>query len=153
MQGHVTDVKGTAVKAAIVKLYKKSRDGDRLDPADGEEEAVTYAETDEEGRFLIQDLDPEEKYYIEIHIELSAAEASGEKAEEDEAADEKAEEDEAAGEYEEDDRIERKDIVDSLSAAPPTISSTSETICINCQFHKKTADLKNKPYLRRTNLW
>lgn len=64
MQGIVTDENGAYVKAAIVKLYK-------VKAADEESgaEAATYAETDEDGNFIIQDLNPDEKYIIEIHAE------------------------------------------------------------------------------------
>jgi hypothetical protein len=33
-----------------------------------DEEAVTYDETDENGRFLIQDLNPDDKYIIEVYV-------------------------------------------------------------------------------------
>jgi len=64
MQGIVTDENGAYVKAAIVKLFKE---GDLTGEAGAE--AVTYAVTDERGRFVIQELNPDEKYMIEIHVE------------------------------------------------------------------------------------
>lgn len=64
MQGIVTDENGAYVKAAIVKLFKE---GDLTGEAGTE--AVTYAVTDERGRFVIQELNPDEKYMIEIHLE------------------------------------------------------------------------------------
>ena len=79
MQGIVTDENGAYVKAAIVKLFKE---GDLTGEAGAE--AVTYAVTDERGRFVIQELNPDEKYMIEIHVESpQQAEA---KAQEGEAA-------------------------------------------------------------------
>lgn len=64
MQGIVTDENGAYVKAAIVKLFKE---GDLAGETGAE--AVTYAVTDERGRFVIQELNPDEKYMIEIHVE------------------------------------------------------------------------------------
>jgi len=63
MQGVVTDSKGAYVKAAIVRLLKAGDEGSG-------DVSVTYAETDEEGRFVIRDLDPDEKYIIEIDVKL-----------------------------------------------------------------------------------
>lgn len=64
MQGVVRDEKDRYVKAAIVKLFKVNDSSD-----DSDAEAITYTKTDDNGRFIIQDLNPEEKYIIEIHIE------------------------------------------------------------------------------------
>ena len=64
MQGIVTDVEGRYVKAAIVKLYKAQDSS-----MDSEIEQITYALTDDEGNFMIQDMDPDEKYIIEVHLE------------------------------------------------------------------------------------
>ena len=66
MQGVVTDEKGTKVKAAIVVLLKVKEPEDVT-----EAETATYIETDEEGRFIIQDINPDDKYFIEIHVERS----------------------------------------------------------------------------------
>ena len=66
MQGVVTDDKGAYVKAAIVKLIKIRDSNEESEP-----EAVTYAETDEEGRFLFQELNSDEKYFIEIYVDRS----------------------------------------------------------------------------------
>jgi|GEM_PF-2187270 len=63
MQGVVTDSRGAYVRAAIVRLLKA---GD----AEAGDVSVTYAETDEEGRFVIRDLDPNEKYIVEIDVKL-----------------------------------------------------------------------------------
>jgi hypothetical protein len=62
MQGIVAHENGAYVKAAIVKLYRVKNAGDEPDA-----EFVTYAETDKDGNFIIQDLNPDEKYIIEIH--------------------------------------------------------------------------------------
>ncbi len=64
MQGIVVDEEGGTVKAAIVKLYKTQESS-----CDTEMETITYTSTDENGNFVIQDLDPDEKYVIEIHVE------------------------------------------------------------------------------------
>lgn len=66
MQGIVTDEKGSKVKAAIVVLLKVKDPDDESDT-----EIATYAETDEEGRFMIQDLNQDDKYFIEIHVDHS----------------------------------------------------------------------------------
>jgi len=145
MQSYVTDEKGEYVKAAIIRLYKKNGDAGSKDPAD-ETEVITYAETDEEGRFLIQDLDPEEKYCIEIHIDHSGSEPA--------AGEDEPESDEDEPESDEEDRIEDKDIADSPAAKTLAESTARETVCINCCCNYKTAvDLKAKPYLTKTNLW
>jgi hypothetical protein len=170
MQGHITDEKGEYVKAAIFRLYKKCGNVEGQEPID-ETGVITYAETDEEGRFLIRDLDPEEIYYIEIHIDHSSAESAEEPAvmdeepavmdEEPAVMDEEpvvVEKESAAAdeepEYDEDDRIEEIDVVDSLAAKALTGSTSKETLCINCCCnYKADVDLKSKPYLARTNLW
>ena len=64
MQGIVTDEKGAYVKAAIVRLIIAKDSDDESGAV-----AVTYAETDEEGKFVIQDLNPDEKYIIEVLVE------------------------------------------------------------------------------------
>lgn len=66
MQGIVMDEERNYVKAAIVKMFKMQ---DLSDDSDTEAEVVTYAMTDENGRFVIRDLDPDENYTIEIHVE------------------------------------------------------------------------------------
>jgi hypothetical protein len=152
MQGHITDEKGEYVKSAIVRLYKKCGDVEGQDPID-ETDVITYAETDEEGRFLIRDLDPEEIYFIEIHIDRALAEPAIVEEEPAVVENEPAEADEES-EYDDDDWIEEKDIVDSLAAKTLTGSTSKETVCINCCCNYKAAvDLKSKPYLARTNLW
>ena len=67
MQGIVIDEESNYVKAAIVKIFKMQDLSD--DETEAEAEAVTYALTDENGRFVIQDLDPDANYMIEIHVE------------------------------------------------------------------------------------
>ncbi len=61
MQGIVIDNKGAYVKAAIVTVFKEMTE-------ETEDEAITYDETDENGRFLIQDLNPDDKYVIEVYV-------------------------------------------------------------------------------------
>lgn len=78
MQGVINDEKGSYVNAAIIRLIKFQDHTDREDQTD-EAEAVTYAETDEKGRFVIQDLNPEEKYIIEILLEKSDSNPEAEK--------------------------------------------------------------------------
>lgn len=74
MQGIVIDERDAYVKAAIVKLFKEKDSTD-----ENEKQTVTYAETDEEGRFVIQELNPDEKYIIEIHVKSpKPAEATAE---------------------------------------------------------------------------
>lgn len=63
MQGIVTDEKGAYVKAAIVALFRETETS-----GETEEGAVTYDETDEKGRFLIQELNPDDKYIIEVFV-------------------------------------------------------------------------------------
>lgn len=162
MEGFVTDEKGACVKGAIVKLYKKTQDADRQDPAD-EAKAITYAETDEEGRFLVRGLDPGEKYIIEIHVDISGSESYGGKDVsnsedrnicpdiDDEIFDKDT--DETADDYDEDDRIEEKDIVDSLMENAHIDSTAREKYSINSLYYKTAVDLKGKLYLKKNNLW
>lgn len=77
----MTDEKGAYVKAAIVRLLKAKDDG-------AGSVTVTYAETDEEGRFVIQELAQNEKYIVEIRMapesevkEAATAETEAEPAE------------------------------------------------------------------------
>jgi hypothetical protein len=78
MQGFVTENKGAYVKAAIIKFTKISdmtdvqESGDEIN-GDENKECVTYAETDEEGRFVIRNLNPEDRYVIEIFVEPKEA--------------------------------------------------------------------------------
>lgn len=62
MLGVVTDQEGGYVKAAVIKMFKEQDE-------DSELQAVTYAMTDENGRFAVQNLDPDEKYVIEVYLE------------------------------------------------------------------------------------
>jgi len=78
MRGVIIDEKGGTIEAAIVKIIKAQKSEER-----NEEEEVTYGRADESGRFIIRDLDPEEEYIIEIHIEKQdSVEAVGDIAEE-----------------------------------------------------------------------
>ena len=72
MKGVVVDEKDGYVKAAIVKIMK-ARDTEAGDEAGDEAEAITYVRTDENGSFFIRDLNPEEEYIIEIHLEDSGS--------------------------------------------------------------------------------
>ncbi|HVI40380.1 MAG TPA: hypothetical protein VM577_06945, partial [Anaerovoracaceae bacterium] len=76
MQGVVIDDKGVYVKAAIVKLFKTQDSEDESDS-----EAITYALTDDDGRFVIHYLNPDEKYAIEIHVDNSDSNAQSDEPE------------------------------------------------------------------------
>lgn len=69
MQVVVIDEKGGTIEAAIVKIIKAQKSEDEPD-----NETVTYARVDENGRFLIKDLDQDEEYIIEIHLEKPESE-------------------------------------------------------------------------------
>lgn len=64
MLGVITDEEGRYVKAAILKMYQEK---DTFE--DSEIQTITYALTDEQGKFVVQNLDPDEKYVIEIYVE------------------------------------------------------------------------------------
>ena len=66
MQGVVIDEKGGAVEAVIIRIIK-AQESEEVNEA----EAVTYTKTDENGRFFIRNLEPEEEYIIEIHLNES----------------------------------------------------------------------------------
>ncbi|MEL7658422.1 MAG: hypothetical protein AAGU75_21230, partial [Bacillota bacterium] len=66
MQGVVIDEERKYVKAAVVKVFRMQ---DLSDDSDTEVKAITYTWTDQNGRFVIRDLDPDEDYTIEIHVE------------------------------------------------------------------------------------
>ncbi|MDD4565546.1 MAG: carboxypeptidase-like regulatory domain-containing protein [Eubacteriales bacterium] len=65
MQGVVIDEKGGAVEAVIIRIIK-AQESEEVNA-----EAVTYTKTDENGRFFIRNLEPEEEYIIEIHLNES----------------------------------------------------------------------------------
>jgi len=69
MQGVVIDEKGGTIEAAIVKIIKAQKSEKGI-----ADETVTYTRTDENGRFLISDLDTNEEYIIEIHLEKPESE-------------------------------------------------------------------------------
>lgn len=135
MQGIVTDEKGTKVKAAIVALLKVKGPDDESDA-----EIATYTETDEEGRFMIQDLNPDDKYYIEIHVEHAKI---GEKIEE------PVVEPESADELDPDDE---NFIIDSLYSNR-TDESKSRNICVNNLYYISDTEQINKLYQMKKHLW
>ncbi|MDD3168011.1 MAG: carboxypeptidase-like regulatory domain-containing protein [Eubacteriales bacterium] len=124
MQGIVTDEKGTKVKAAIVVLTKVKDPDDESDT-----EVATYAETDEEGRFMIQDLNPDDKYLIEIHVEHSEIDIKKDEALEDHC------------------------IIDSLKNNSRTDDAKRRTICINNLYFISDPDRKDKLYLMQNHFW
>ena len=177
MQGIVTDEKGTKVKAAIVVLLKVKESEDV-----SEAETATYIETDEEGRFMIQDLNPDDKYFIEIHVERSGAgildrqiekkedpkpekhelkpkkpEVLEQKPKEPEKTEEPEELEELEDMEESDDEmgdpIEEKNIIDSLMWNQQIDETTSSNISVNNLYFTTDVELKDKLYLYRNNFW
>lgn len=162
MQGIVKDDKGAYVKSAIVRLLKIS---DTV--GESEEEAVTYAETDEGGRFVIGDLGPDERYIIEVHIEIpepAVKIAEPDEIYEPESEDEPELEDEMEpeDEPEPEEREEEPDkesesefeggIIDSRNFG----STVEETIKMNLSvnsLYNIGFDPKGKPYLTKNNMW
>lgn len=129
MQGIVKDDKGAYVKSAIVRLLKISDTA-----SEAGEDAVTYAETDEDGKFVISDLGPDERYIIEIHVESPEIEAV--RIEPEPEPDEEPE----------------PEIIDSLYYG----STTGETIKMNLSvdsLYNIGFDPKDKPYLTKNNTW
>jgi len=126
MQGVVTDDKGAYVKAAIVKLIKVRDSNEESEP-----EAVTYAETDEEGRFVFRELNSDEKYFIEICV------------------DKKAELEEPG----EDDLSGDNSIIDSLATNNMIDDTIRGSISICNLNYLSGLNLKDKPYLTKSNLW
>lgn len=124
MQGIIKDDRGAYVKSAIVRLLKISDTA-----GESEEEAVTYAETNEDGKFIIGDLEPGERYFIEIHVEVPEPE---EKKVEPEAMNAEPE--------------VKKDEPEAESEA--TIVNIFVNGLNNIGF-----DPKDKPYLRKINTW
>jgi hypothetical protein len=145
MQGIVKDDKGAYVKSAIVRLLKI-----RDEVGESDEEAVTYAETDEDGKFVISDLGPDERYIIEIHIEIPEPEVL-------KAEPETVYEQETVYEPEADDEPEQDiepepEIIDSLIFG----SSAAETIKMNLSvdsLYNIGFDPKGKSYLTKNNTW
>lgn len=139
MKGVVTDENGEYVKAAVIKLFKIQDLSDEQDSDDDSEtEAVTYAETDEEGRFVIRDLNPNEKYFIEIHVALP--EKSGGKEAPDPI-------DEA------DDAEEEISIIDSLESFSVIDDMLRGSISSRCSCNISGYDYEEKSYLKKSNLW
>ena len=170
MQGIVTDEKGAYVKAAIVRLIiaKDSEDGSGA-------VAVTYVETNEEGKFVIQDLNPDEKYIIEVLLESANTGIDSKAAEEKqtpEAVELKPEPAEpkpeaepkpqtleikaepASDEAEEVEETEEADcIIDSPMLNNMIEETVRENISVNQLYSSMDSPLKNKPYLTKINLW
>lgn len=165
MQGVVTDDKGAYVKAAIVKLIK-IRDSNE----EPELEAVTYAETDEEGRFLFEELNSDEKYFIEIYVDRSElndkkdnekTDVSSEPAtmmeepEKIDGADFEADDPNTDDELEEErtDFSDGNGIIDHLKTNNMIDDKIRGSISI-CNLNFMTdLNLKEKPYLTKSNLW
>lgn len=152
MQGIVKDDKGAYVKSAIVRLLK-------ISDAVGEsgEEAVTYAETDEDGKFVIGDLGPDERYIIEVHIEIPEPAlkiAEPEEIYEPEPEDE--EEPEPEEPEEEPDRENESEFAGGIIDSRTFGSTVDETIKMNLSvnsLYNIGFDPKDKPYLTKNNMW
>lgn len=132
MRGIVTDEKGAYVKAAIVRLIIAKDSDDESGAV-----AVTYAETDEEGKFVIQELNPDEKYIIEVLVESADSGVDAKAAEaglESEAA-------------------EVSYIIDSLMINNMIEETVRENIPVDHLYSSMGFHLKDKPYLTRNNLW
>lgn len=178
MQGIVTDENGAYVKAAIVKVYKFKDTDDEADST-----AVTYAETNEEGDFIIRELDPDEKYMIEVHVGAPEPKAEAEpeskagpepeqkagpepeqKTETELKAENEPESQIAAAkaeDYEEDDYDADDPYIDlddapvmAVEAETGSIDYTvTENISIGCCSYYQGFYLKDKPYLVKSNIW
>lgn len=157
MQGIVKDDNGAYVKSAIVRLLKIS---DTIGESD--EEAVTYAETDEDGKFVISDLGPDERYIIEVHIEIpetAVGNTEPEQYDEQETNDEPEIDDEPEPDEEPEDWTDgdsepkaTEKIIDSLNFG----STANETIKMNLSvnsLYNIGFDPKDKSYLTRNNTW
>jgi hypothetical protein len=78
MQGIVKDGNGGYVKAAIVSFRRLTVN---TDPEDISKEEAIYAQTDDEGNFTVENLDPEGKYMIEVRIEETKLETENKMSE------------------------------------------------------------------------
>ncbi len=166
MQGIVKDDKGAYVKSAIVRLLKIS---DAV--GESEEEAVTYAETDEDGKFVIGDLGPDERYIIEVHIEIpepvvkkdepveiDEPEPEPEPEAEPELEEEPEPEDEPEREDPEDesDRESESDFTGGIIDSRSFGSTIDDTIKMNLSvnsLYNVGFDPKDKSYLTKNNMW
>lgn len=132
MQGIVTEENGDYVKAAIAAVFRETEAS-----GETEEAAVTYIETDEKGRFLIQDLNPDDKYRIEIYVKKPDPEEMSEGIPKEAGS------------------------ADQLGAAKeteplPTIDSrTNQSSSYSIPGNKlyDMSDQSEKYYLKKTNLW
>lgn len=150
MQGIVIDEKSGTIEAAIVKIIKtqKSEEGN-------DEEAVTYARTDENGRFFIKEMDPEEEYIIEIHLEEAES-----KAKTYNSADEQKEDNMITDTVYIDEDIEnnKSDIIESkktketedIKIIRSDVDEVNQYESINV---KPNHDLRSKLYQIRNNTW
>lgn len=159
MQGLVTE-NGRYVKAAIIKFYEiQDSDADNFDT-----ETVTYAETDDEGRFVLLDLDPEASYRIEIFVERQ--ENDSEKSEDVSIHEDEVIPINAAEILETVEEIlnplsavavekppEESKIVDGIPSFSVANSTMSENIAVNNLYNYAGLNMKNKPYLKKINLW
>ncbi len=163
MQGFVTENKGAYVKAAIIKFTKISdmtdvqESGDEIN-GDENKECVTYAETDEEGRFVIRNLNPEDRYVIEIFVEPK--EAAREIHESKEITEAELTEDNESEENPSDDNEPEENPEAELAAADvnntvDSLSSgqTEDTTIENISVKNGIPDMVKKPYMRKNNLW
>lgn len=150
MQGIVIDEKSGTIEAAIVKIIKtqKSEEGN-------DEEAVTYARTDENGRFFIKEMDPEEEYIIEIHLEEAES-----KAKTNNSADEQKEDNMITDTVYIDEDIEnnKSDIIESkITKETEDIkiirSDVNEVNQYESDNVKPNHDLRSKLYQIRNNTW
>lgn len=153
MHGVVTDDKGAYVKAAIVKLIKIQDSNEESEP-----EAVTYAETDEEGRFLFQELNSDEKYFIEIYVEPEKnvepeKEVESIKIEEPESNNIENEVSDSEADEEMIDFADGNGIIDHLKTNNMIDDKIRGSISI-CNLNYMTdLNLNEKPYLTKSNLW
>lgn len=139
MHGVLTEEEKAYVKAAIVKFIKVKALTDEQEVGEEaaletETETVTYAKTDDEGNFVIQDLDPNERYRIEIYVKPKEVEKEAPEIRE-ESLEEVA---------------KPVDILDSLTSGQ-TRDTTIENISLKNL--NKMSDLVKRPYLQKNNLW
>ena len=78
MQGIVKDGNGGYVEAAIVSFRRLTVN---TDPEDVSKDEAIYAQTDDEGNFIIENLDPEGKYIIDVLVEKIKLEAENKMSE------------------------------------------------------------------------
>lgn len=162
MQGIIRDDKGDYVKSAIVRLLKIS---DAV--SDSDEEAVKYAETDEDGKFVISDLEQGERYIIEVHVEVPEpevvkavpepepeivkAEPEQELEQENELELENEPDQEDDNDWESD-REFSSGLIDSLDFSGISNETFKMNLCIN-SLYNIGFNPKDKSYLKKNNVW